>query len=72
MWFTQWSVLYKLLKFVLSHSEAEKITFVPRALVCKQDSIFLFPVDHLLCHHEDDTKALLIILKVRNVFFSRW
>jgi len=22
-------------------------------------------LDHLLCHHEDDTKALLIILKVR-------
>jgi len=30
----------------------------------------LFLVDHLLCHHEDDTKALLIILKVRNVCFS--
>ena len=38
--------------------------------MCKLHSMFLFLVDHLLCHHEDDTKALLIILKVRNVCFS--
>ena len=39
--------------------------------MCKLHSIiFLFLVDHLLCHHEDDTKALLIILKVGNVCFS--
>lgn len=40
--------------------------------MCKVHSVFvcLFFVDHLLCHHEDDTKALLIILKVRNLCFS--
>ena len=30
----------------------------------------MFHIDHLLCHHEDDTKALLIILKVRKAYFS--
>ena len=26
--------------------------------------------DHLLCHHEDDTKALLLIVKVFSEFLS--
>ena len=48
-------------------------TFYPEAvvlfkygLISPVNYFLLLLVDHLLCHHEDDTKALLIIVKVFN------
>lgn len=54
----------------LSHTKLKRSLLSPERLCVNCIWFFLFLVDHLLCHHEDDTKALLIILKVRNVCFS--
>ena len=77
-----------LMEWKIKSTQSTCKTFYPEAvvlfkywLISPVNYFLLLLVDHLLCHHEDDTKALLIIVKVFNnlcriqyfwIFFRKW